>query len=325
MQMATGYMLSRLVHLAADLQIADHLASGPKTAEELAPVTGCEPTALYRFLRTLTNFDLVTLHADRRFASTPLGDALRSDAPGYVHSAVMTLSAPAFWSAWSELPYSIATGECAFNKANGKPIFDFLGERPDDARRFSETMLAVHATEPAAVAEAYDFSTAGLIVDIGGASGSMLASILSRNPNTRGLLFDLAQATTEAPGLLRKSGVEGRVTFQHGSFFESVPAAGDIYILSHIIHDWDDEQSLAILRNCRMAMSPTSRLLIVELVLRDGSPSGYGSSDMSMLVLTGGAERTADEFEALLAKAGLQMMGVFSTTTSASIIEARAI
>lgn len=162
-------------------------------------------------------------------------------------------------------------------------------------------------------------------MDIGGGAGNMIATILSKHAKTRGLLFDLAQATTEAPALLRRFGVEDRVTLQHGSFFEAVPAGGDVYILSHIIHDWDERKSLAILRNCRKAMSETSRLLIVELVLRDGSPSGYGSSDISMLVLTGGAERTSSEYESLLAKAGLQLTRVIPTTTSASIIEARAV
>ncbi len=325
MQMATGFFLSRLVHLAADLRIADHLATGAKSAGELAPLTASDPTTLYRFLRTLTNFDLVVLQPDKRFASTPLLDALRSDAPGHVHSAVLTLGGPAFWNAWGALPYSVATGECAFIKANGKPIFDFLGDNPDDARRFSETMLAIHSAEPAAVAQAYDFSSAGLVIDIGGAAGNMLANILSAHTNARGLLFDLPQATTEAPVLLRKFGVEDRVAFEHGSFFDAVPAGGDVYILSHIIHDWNDEQSLGILRNCRAAMGTTSRLLIIELVLQDGNPSGFGSSDISMLVLAGGAERTASEFETLLGKAGLQITRVIPTTTSASIIEARAI
>jgi hypothetical protein len=325
MEMATGFFLSRLVHVAAELGIADHLASGPKSADELAPLTRSDATTLYRFLRTLTNFDLVTLLPDTRFASTPLLDALRIDAPGYVHSAVLTLGSRAVWNAWSELSHSVATGQCAFEKANGKMMFDFLGDHPDDAQRFSETMLAVHSAEPAAIAEAYDFSSAGLVVDIGGASGAMLANILAKHANTRGLLFDLEQATGGATELLRRFRVDTRVTFEHGSFFDAVPAGGDVYILSHIIHDWDDEKSLVILRNCRAAMGATSRLLIVELVLRDGSPSGYGSADISMLVLAGGAERTLGEFEALLAKAGLQLTRVIPTTTNANIIEARAI
>lgn len=322
MAMATGFFLSRLVHLAAKLDIADHLADGPKSAEALAPATGCDATTLYRFMRTLTNFEILTLDAEGRFALTPLGDALRSDAPGHARSAILTMGMDAVWNAWGALPYAVETGKSAFDKANGRTMFDFLGENPDDARRFSHTMLAVHSAEPAAVAEAYDFSSAGRVVDIGGASGNMLASVLTRHGTPRGVLFDLPQATTEASALLGKHGVESRVTIEHGSFFDGVPAGGDIYILSHIIHDWPEEQALAILRNCRQVMTANARLLLVELVLRDGGTPGYGSADMAMLVLLGAAERTAGEYDALLSKAGFTMMRVIPTTTSTSIIEA---
>jgi hypothetical protein len=323
MQMGTGHFLARLVYVAAKLDIADHLAGRPQTADELAPATKCDAKTLYRFLRTLANFEIVTLGADGRFALTPVGDALRSDAPGHAHSAILTLGGPACWNAWGELLYAVETGSPAFDKANGKPMFDFLAEHPDDARRFSETMLAVHSAEPPAVAAAYDFSSADVVVDVGGASGSMLGNVLTRHASPRGVLFDLPQATTGAPAMLRKHGVEDRVTIEHGSFFDSVPAGADIYILSHIIHDWNDAQSLAILGNCRRAMKPTSRLLLVELVLSDVGAPGYGSSDISMLVFVGGAERTAHEYSTLLAGAGLEMTRVIPTTTSASIVEAQ--
>jgi hypothetical protein len=323
MQMATGFFLSRLVYVAAKLGIADLLAGDRKSADELAAATGCDAGTLYRFMRTLTNFEILTLDADGKFALTPLGDALRSDAPGYVHSSILTLGGPTSWKAWGELQYAVETGNCAFDKANGKPMFDMLGENPDDARRFSETMLALGSAEPAAVAEAYDFSTAGVVVDVGGASGNMLARVLARHTNARGVLFDLPQATSEARAQLQQHGVETRVTVDHGSFFDRVPSGGDVYILSHIIHDWSEEKALTILRNCRAVMTPSSRLLLLELVLGDDGAPGYGSSDMSMLVFVGGAERTAREYAALLARAGLEMTRVIPTTVSASIIEAR--
>ena len=322
LEMATGFFLSRLVYLAAKLGIADHLASGPKSADELAPATGCDARTLTRFLRTLANHDILVLDTNGKFALTPVGDALRSDAPGYTRSTILTLGSDAIWNAWGELPYVVETGRPGFDKANGKTMFDFLGDNPDDARRFSETMLAVHSAEPDAVADAYDFSSARVVVDIGGASGSMLASVLSRHASLRGVLFDLPQATTEASALLRRRGLESRVRVEHGSFFEGVPAGGDIYILSHIVHDWPEAQALAILRNCAKAMTPDSRLLILELVLRADGTQQYGSSDIWMLVLLGGAERTAREYGTLLAKAGLRMTQVISTTTSVSIIEA---
>ena len=220
------------------------------------------------------------------------------------------------------MQFTVETGEPGVEKVIGMPAFDYLSTRPDDAHRFSDMMLLAHGTEPAAVAEAYDFSSVELVVDVGGASGNMLASVLNRHAKTRGVLFDLAQATTEAAALLRDRGVSERVTIESGSFFDRVQAGGDIYILSHVIHDWNDKKSLAILCKCREAMKPTSRLLLVELVLKDEGAPGYGSSDMVMMVLAGGAERTAGEFEELLARAGLSMTRVISTTTSASIVEA---
>ena len=167
------------------------------------------------------------------------------------------------------------------------------------------------------------FHRAALIVDVGGASGNLLGHVLAKHPRPKGVLFDLPQAMTDAPARLRALGVEDRVTIQAGSAFEAVPPGADAYILSHVIHDWNEDQCLTILRNCRAAMTPTSRLLIIELVLREGNAPGFGSADMVMMTLTGGAERTAREFESLLARAGLTMTRVIPTTTSASIVEAQ--
>lgn len=321
-QMATAHFLSRIVYVTAKLGIADHLVDAPKSAAELSSALGCDAKSLHRFMRTLTNFDILAPVAEGKFALTSLGDALRSDAPGFVRSSILTMGGPLFWNAFDELQYSVETGKSAAEKVLGMPAFDYLGHHPDEARRFSETMLFAHSAEPAAVAEAYDFSTANVVVDVGGASGNMLASILSRNPNIRGVLFDLAQATTEAPALLRGRGVENRVTIEHGSFFDGVPAGGDVYILSHIIHDWNDEQSLAILERCRAAMTAASRLLLIELVLKDEGAPGFGSADLVMMAIPGGAERTAGEYEAMFARAGLRLSKVIPTTARVSIIEA---
>jgi hypothetical protein len=322
MQMATGHFLSRLVYAAAKFGIADHLADGPKSAADIAGATGCAPQALHRFLRTLTNFEIVTMNEDGRFALTPLGEALKSDAPGFARSAVLTLGGPLGWKSWDDIEYTLRTGLPGADHAFGKPFFDLLADDPEAAERFSETMIAIHGAEPASVADAYDFSTARTVVDVGGASGNMLAHILARHAGPRGVLFDLPQATAGAPALLKARGVDDRVTIEHGSFFDRVPAGADIYLLSHIIHDWSEAQCLTILGNVRQAMTPASRLLLVEIVLRDTSPPGFGSADMTMMVLTGGAERTAREYEALLARAGLEMTRVLPTSTSPSIVEA---
>lgn len=322
MQMATGHFLSRLVYAAAKLGIADHLADGPRAAADIAGATGCDAHALHRFLRTLTNFEIVTMSDDGRFALTPVGEALKSSAPGFARSAVLTMGGPVGWKSWEHIEYSLQTGLPAADHAFGKPLFDLFAEDPEAGERFSETMIAVHGAEPPSVAAAYDFSTARTVVDVGGASGNMLAHILTRHAGPRGVLFDLPQATAGAPALLKARGVDDRVTIEHGSFFERVPAGGDIYLLSHVVHDWNDAQCLRLFANLRQAMAPASRLLLIELVLRDSGAPGFGSADMTMMVLTGGAERTAREYEALLARAGLKMTRVLPTSTSPSIVEA---
>jgi hypothetical protein len=273
-------------------------------------------------MRTLTNFGILMLGADERFSLTPLGDALRSDATGLARSSILTMAGQMSWKSWEEFQYSVETGNPALDKVFGMSSFEYLAQRPEEARQFSETMVSVHGAEPPAVAEAYDFSLLGVIVDVGGASGNMLAHILARYPQPRGVLFDLPQAMTDAPALLRARGVDGRVTIERGSFFEAVPAGGDAYVLSHVIHDWSEDRCLTVLGNCRKAMKPTSRLLLIELVLREGNAPGFGSADMVMMVFTGGEERTAREYEELLARAGLRMTRVVPTASSASIVEA---
>jgi len=321
-QMATGHFLARIVYVAAKLGIADQLAGAPKSAAEISSALGCDTKSLHRFMRTLTNFDILAPLSDGKFALTPLGDALRTDAPGFARSSILTMGGPIFWNAFSELQYTIETGKPATEKVLGMGAWDYLGQHPNDARRFSETMLNAHGAEPAAVAEAYDVSSVGVVVDVGGASGKMLASILSKYAGVRGVLFDLPQATTEAPALLKDRGIAERVTTEHGSFFDGVPVGGDVYILSHIIHDWSDEQSLAILKRCRASMKSESRLLLIELVLNEEGVSGFGSADVVMMTLLGGAERTTNEYAELFSRAGLRLSRVVKTTTSASIIEA---
>ena len=274
-------------------------------------------------MRTLTNFGFLTLSDDGRFSLTPLGGPLRSDAAGSVRSSILTMAGQWMWQAWEAFPSTVKTGKPAMDMVFGMPAFDWLAQHPDEARRFSETMVTVHGMEPPAVAAAYDFSSCGVIVDVGGASGNLLGHVLAKYPRPKGVLFDLPQAMTDAPVRLQALGVADRVTIQGGNAFDSVPSGADAYLLSHVIHDWNEDKCLTILRNCRAAMTPTSRLLIIELVLREGNAPGFGSADMMMMTLTGGAERTAREFASLLARAGLTMTRVLPTTTSASIVEAQ--
>ena len=207
-------------------------------------------------MRTLASLGILTERGDRRFALTPLGEALKTGAPGSARASLLTVGSPWFNSAFDHIVHSLQTGETGFEKAQGMPVFDYLAQHPDDASLFSETMIGIHGEEPPAVADAYDFPVFGTVVDVGGATGNLLSAILSRHPGPRGILFDRPHVLTDAPALLAARGVEDRVAIEAGTFFERVPAGGDAYILSHIIHDRSEEQCLTILGHVRRAMRP---------------------------------------------------------------------
>ena len=322
-QMAMGHWVSSIVCLAAELKIADLLASGTKTAEELAGPTGTSAGPLYRFLRGLSNLGILTEGSDRRFGLTPLGEALKTGAPGSARATILTVASDWWAAGWRELPYSVRTGKSGFEKVLGMPVFDYLAKQPEKASLFSETMIGVHGEEPAAVAAAYDFSGVSMLADIGGANGHLLATVLRKYPKMRGILFDLPHVVADAPALLAKHGMADRVKIEKGSFFDSIPEGADAYLLSHIIHDWSEPECLTILGHCRHAMRPDARLLIVELVLPGGDEPHPGKMlDLMMLVGPGGQERTVPEYSALLEKAGFRLTKVVPTSTPASVVEA---
>ena len=322
-QMAMGHWVSRILQVAAELGIADHLASGPRTADDLAGPTGALPAPLYRFLRGLANLGILTEGADRRFALTPLGDALKTGAPGSARATILTIASDYFCDGFREFLYSVRTGKSGFEKAFGMTVFDYLAKHPKEASLFSETMIGIHGQEPAAIAAAYDFSGVGTLVDVGGATGHLLATVMASHPSLRGILYDMPHVVRDAPPLLATRGMTDRVTIESGSFFERVPAGGDAYLLSHIIHDWSEPQCLTILGHCRTAMRPESRLLIVEMVLPTGDEPHPGKMlDLMMLVGPGGQERTTEEYRALLAKAGFRLTRVVPTASPVSVVEA---
>ena len=322
-QMGTAYWISRIVYAAAKLDLADRLAAGPRSAAELAAETGTHAQSLHRLMRTLASLGILTEKDGKRFALTPLGEALRTGAEGSARATVLTLGGPAFSKGYDEIMHSLQTGKTGFEKAHGMGAFDYLAQRPDEASLFSETMIGVHGAEPAAVAEAYDFSRFGTIVDVGGASGNLLATILARHPKPKGILFDLPHVVRDAPPLLKAKGVADRVKIEAGSFFETVPSGGDAYVLSHIIHDWSEEQCLAILGHCRRAMNPGGRVLLVEMVLPPGDTPHPGKIlDITMLVLPGGQERTPEEYKDLLGKAGFRLERIVSTPSAVSVVDA---
>ena len=322
-QMAAASWVSATVYTAAWFGLADHLAAGPKSATELAVDTATHAPALHRLMRTLAGLGILTEQDGQRFALTPLGEALKTGAPGCARSTLLAFCGPAFWRSWEGMVHAVQTGETGFEKVNGAPVFDYLAQHPDQAAHFSEAMVGFHGAEPPTVAAAYDFSGFETIVDIGGATGNMLAAVLSRHAGPRGVLFDRPHVVRDAPALLTAHGVQQRVTIEEGNFFERVPSGGDVYVLSHIIHDWSEDQCLTILGHCRQAMKPGGRLLIVETVLPPGDTMHQGKlQDMVMLVVPGGQERTEAEYAALLEKASFRLTRVVPTDSVVSIVEA---
>jgi O-methyltransferase domain/Dimerisation domain len=322
-QMGRGHVVSKLLCAAARLELADHLAAGPRSASELAGPMQVHADSLYRLMRALASLGVLTERPLQRFALTSLGEALKADAPGSAKPTLIFMGKPQFQRGWDNLIYSVETGKPGFDKAHDMSFFEYLALNPELASLFSETMVGLHNEEPPAIAAAYDFSIFKTIVDVGGATGSMLAAVLARHPGPRGILFDRPHVVTDALAFLNATGVSGRVTIEPGDFFKSVPAGGDAYILSHIIHDWSEDQCLTILGHVRKAMNPAGRLLIVEMVLPPGDTPHPGKMfDPTMLVQMGGRERTEGEYELLLGKAGFRLVRVVPSNSAASIMEA---
>jgi hypothetical protein len=320
-EMVMAQFVSRLIHLTAALKLPDHLADGPKTAEELALRTATHAPALYRVMRTLASLGLFTEDQAHRFTLLPLGAALKSGTPS--HATALIMGGDFVARSLDHLLYSVQTGKTGFQHSFGVPLFDWLGGHPMEAALFNQTMVGIHGMEPPAVAAAYDFSVFKTIADVGGSTGNLLATILGQHPSPRGILFDLPHVVRDAPAFLAQRGLTDRIQIENGSFFDRIPAGADAYILSHIIHDWTEEQCLTILGHCRRAMSAAGRLLLVEMVLPPGDTPHPGKMlDMAMLTIPGGEERTEAEYAALLDKAGFRLTRVVPTASLVSIVEA---
>ncbi|HVI89628.1 MAG TPA: methyltransferase [Dongiaceae bacterium] len=322
-EMARAHWLSRIAYVAAKLDIADHLAQGPRTAAELATVTKTHAPSLYRLLRTLAGLGILAENDRQQFSLTPVGEALKTGAPGAAKATILTMASDWWVSAFQQLLYSVETGKSGFEKYFGMPVFDWLAQNPEQASLFSETMIGVHGMEPAAVAASYDFARFGTIVDVGGATGHLLTTILLQHAGPRGILYDLPHVVRDAPALIAARGLADRVSISSGSFFDAVPTGGDAYLLSHVIHDWSEDQCMTILGNCRRAMGAGARLLLIEMVLPDDNRFHPGQIiDLMMLVGPGGQERTVAEYRQLFDKAGFRMTNVVATASPASVIEA---
>ena len=323
-RMVLGFRTSCLLYVAAELGLADHLADGPMDSAELAALAGADPGALRRLLRALVQVGACRMAEGGRFGLTPLGECLRSDAPGSQRALARLFGHDAFWRAWGQLLHSVRTGETAFDHALGHGIFAHLAAEPEYVPRFNAGMAGSSPAVTAALVAAYDFGRFGTVVDVGGGTGSLLTAILRAHPGPRGVLFDLPHSRERGEAAVADAGLAGRCVFAGGDFFAGVPSGGDAYLLKLILHDWDDERALAILEQCRRAMPPAGTLLVLEHVLPpdDDQPAlNAVMMDITMLVIVGGRERTAAEFDRLFAQAGFRLTRVISTAAPLSIIE----
>ena len=319
----SNFVIARALYAVAKLGIADLLGKDTLSSDELASAASVDPRALYRLLRTLSTADVVSESRDHRFTLGPLGEALRSDAPGSMRAWAIFSGEPFYLQAWEQVVHSIQTGEPAWEHVHKMPLFEYLGKHPDAAQIFDQAMTSLSAGDAPAIVDAYDFSGVRKLADIGGGQGLLLRTILKSHPKMTGLLFDRPDAVEGVEAQLGKDSLAERCEVVAGDFFQAVPAGADVYLLKYVIHDWDDERSLAILKNCRRAMTNDARLVLVETTVPLPGESHFAKlQDLEMMVIAGSQERTVDEYSRLLGQAGFTLVRVVPTTEPASILEA---
>ena len=326
LQIMTGFRVSRATYVAAKLGIADLLKDGAKSSDELAHLTNTHAPSLYRVMRALTSAGVFGQDEQGRFTLTPVAATLRSDVPNSLRALAIANLGEERYQAWGDLMHSVRTGEIAFNHAFGMGLWEYYAQHPEQAKLFDESMANIIAATNAAVLIAYPFSTIDTLVDVGGGNGSFIVSALRANPRMRGVLFDLPHVAEQARKRIADAGMAERCEIIGGDILASVPGGGTVYILSQVIHDWDDDHSIAILKSCQRAMKNKGELLIVERILPARAEQSVVLQrafmlDLAMMAMTGGRERTEAEYRALLDAAGFRVTKVFPTQSEMSVVE----
>ncbi|HSQ01156.1 MAG TPA: methyltransferase [Candidatus Dormibacteraeota bacterium] len=328
-RMVASLWIPQVLHAVANLGVADAVGADGRASDAVARAIGADPAAVHRLLRAMGALELCTEAEDGRFALTPLGACLRADAPDSVRSWVMLMGGEMVWRCWGRLAECVRTGEPAPMLLEGKDAFEWIAAHPTEFAIFDHSMQELTRRAAPAIAAAYDFAGVGSVVDVGGGHGALLCRILQRHPHLRGVVFDQPHCASGAVALFAEGGVADRFRFTAGSFFEAVPADADVYLLKSVVHDWNDARSIDILRVCRAALRADARLVLVEVVVpaRPGSSpldQMIAGTDLNMLVMTGGRERTEAQYRALCAAVGLQVTRILPTATAFSLIEAAA-
>jgi O-methyltransferase domain/Dimerisation domain len=320
-RMIVGSWVSRAIYVAARLQIADLLAAGPRSAEELAEAAGVATRPLYRLLRALAGVGVFAQDGDGRFRLNPLAEPLREGGPESLRAFSVMIGEEQD-RCWDDLFETVRTGETAFDRLYGQPYFAYLGEHPEQAKIFDAAMTGFSGRAMRAMLDAYDLSGVATLADVGGGLGTNLTAALGRYPAMRGLLFDQPQVVERARPRLEAAGVAGRCAVEGGDFFEAAPRGADAYLLGHILHDWDDAKAGVILDNLRRAMPAGAKLLLLEHVLPEGDGASMGKLlDLHMMAVLGSLERTEAEYRRLFAAHGLRLTRVVPTAGDVSVVE----
>jgi hypothetical protein len=321
-EMATAYWLSQAIYVAAKLGIADLLKDGPQSCVALANSTGSDVASLFRLMRALSSVGIFSQLGRDRFALSRLAESLQAEVHGSLRAMVITIG-EIHYQACGNLLHSVQTGSPAFNNVFGASLFDYLRQNVDAADAFDQGMANVSSMLAYAVLMAYDFAGISSIIDIGGGQGKLLEKILRFNPDIRGTVFDTASTIERATQQLGDNAWHRRCSYVTGDFFTAVPQGADTYLLSGVIHDWDDNRAFTILRNCRKAMTENSKLLLIDMIVPDAASASFSKLlDLNMLVMNGGRERTKAEFCALLKAADYKLTRIIPTMAPQSVIEA---
>jgi hypothetical protein len=321
-EMIAGGVVAQSVSVAAEIGVADQLAHGPRTTAQLATATGVETDKLSRLLRFLASQGVFQEDAHGAWSLTPLADLLRSDAPHSMRAGARMFGRMA--AVWPNLEENVRTGQCAYPLAFGRPIFEDLAHKPEDAAIFDAAMTSFHGGETDAVLNAYSYDGISVLADVGCGIGTVMAATLHRYPDLRGILFDQAHVLERTTPHIDAAGVASRCTLVSGNFFETVPPGADAYTMRHILHDWSDERCLTILGNIRKVIPADGRLLVIETVVPAGNePSASKLFDMVMMALPDGMERSQDQFRAIFDASGFALTSVTPTASPVSVIEAR--
>ncbi len=323
MELASAHIVSRAIHVAARMNVADYLVDGSCNINELASKVHANTDALYRLMRLLASNGIFSEDEKRNFSLTALAQPLLSNHPTSLKSWLSNHDGDEKrWRSYGHMEYSVQTGKPAFNHVFGQGYFDALAQDPEMAASFDEGMRTISDKENSQIVESYDFSHYKTIIDIGGGKGGLLAEIVKNNTSASGILFDLPHVLPSAQDYLSAQNLEKRITCVTGNFFDTIPDTCNMYILKRILHDWNDKDCIKILSTCRKSMKADATLLIIEAIVEAGNTRDFAKDvDIAMLVLFGGKERTKHEWEVLLQAASLRLVNIHKTPSMLSILE----